>query len=105
MHRRESAGSLADLLRDCARGGMRAPVLAVGDGALRFWAALREVFPDTREQPAWVHNVANVLNALPKSAHPGATAASAEIYCPESLKVSINVGCVVWLSVDVRRLC
>ena len=25
---------------------MRAPVLAVGDGALGFWAALREVFPD-----------------------------------------------------------
>jgi transposase-like protein len=43
---RESTGSWADLLRDCARRGMRAPVLAVGDGALGFWAALREVFPD-----------------------------------------------------------
>ena len=47
---RESTGSWADLLRDCARRGMRAPVLAVGDGALGFWAALREVFPDTRAQ-------------------------------------------------------
>src|SRR4051812_2883857 len=52
---RESTGSWADLLRDCARRGMRAPVLAVGDGALGFRAALREVFPDTREQRCWVH--------------------------------------------------
>ena len=42
---RESTESWADLLRDCARRGMRAPVLAVGDGALGFWGALREVFP------------------------------------------------------------
>jgi transposase-like protein len=69
---RESAGSRADLLRDCQRRGMRAPVLAVGDGALGFWAALREVFPDTREQRDWVHKTANVLAAMPKSAHPGA---------------------------------
>jgi putative transposase len=76
---RESTGSWADLLRDCARRGMRAPVLAVGDGALGFWAALREVFPDTREQRCWFHQTANVLAALPKSAHPGAKAALAEI--------------------------
>jgi putative transposase len=80
---RESTGSWADLLRDCARWGMRAPVLAVGDGALGFWAALREVFPDTRVQRDWVHKVANVLAALPKSAHPGAKAALAEIYHAE----------------------
>jgi hypothetical protein len=42
---RESTESWADLLRDCARRGMRAPVLAAGDGALGFWGALREVFP------------------------------------------------------------
>jgi transposase-like protein len=77
---RESTGSWADLLRDCARRGMRAPVLAVGDGALGFWAALREVFPDTRVQRDWVHKTANVLAALPKSAHPGAKAALAEIW-------------------------
>ena len=52
---RESAGSWADLLRDAARRGMRAPVLAVGDGALGFWAALREVFPVTAEQRCWFH--------------------------------------------------
>jgi transposase-like protein len=47
---RESTESWADLLRDARRRGMRTPVLSVGDGALGFWAALREVFPETREQ-------------------------------------------------------
>jgi putative transposase len=76
---RESTQSWADLLRDCKRRGMRAPVLAVGDGALGFWAALRDVFPETREQRCWVHVTANVLNALPKSAQPAARKALAEI--------------------------
>jgi putative transposase len=76
---RESTESWADLLRDCKRRGMRAPVLAVGDGALGFWAALREVFPTTREQRCWVHKVANVINCLPKSAQPAARRALAEI--------------------------
>jgi hypothetical protein len=53
---------------------MTAPVLAVGDGALGFWKAVREVFPATREQRCWFHKQANVLAALPKSAHPGALA-------------------------------
>ena len=80
---RESTESWADLLRDCARRGMRAPVLAVGDGALGFWAALREVFPTTREQRCWFHKIANVLGALPKSAHPGAKKALVEIWNAE----------------------
>jgi transposase-like protein len=80
---RESTGSWADLLRDAARRGMRAPVLAVGDGALGFWAALREVFPTTREQRCWFHKIGNVLSALPKSAHPGAKRALAEIWNAE----------------------
>jgi len=80
---RESTESWADLLRSCKRRGMRAPVLAVGDGALGFWAALREVFPETREQRCWFHKIANVLNALPKSAQPGAKAALAEIWNAE----------------------
>jgi transposase-like protein len=80
---RESTGSWADLLRDCKRRGMRAPVLAVGDGALGFWAALREVFPQTRVQKCWFHKIANVLAALPKSAHPGAKKALAEIWNAE----------------------
>ena len=80
---REAAESWADLLRDCKRRGMRAPVLAVGDGALGFWGALREVFPETREQRCWFHKIANVLAALPKSAHPGAKKALAEIWNAE----------------------
>ncbi len=80
---RESTESWADLLRSARRRGMAAPVLAVGDGALGFWAAVREVFPETKEQRCWFHKTANVLNALPKSAHPGAKAALAEIYNAE----------------------
>jgi transposase-like protein len=80
---RESVESWADLLRDCARRGMHAPVLAMGDGALGFWGALREVFPATREQRCWFHKIANVLGALPKSAHPGAKKALAEIWNAE----------------------
>ena len=76
---RESAESWADLLRDCARRGMRAPVLAVGDGALGFWAALAEVFPETRQGRDWVHKVVNVLDCLPKSAQPAARKALAQI--------------------------
>jgi transposase-like protein len=77
---RESVESWADLLRDAKRRGMRAPVLAVGDGALGFWGALREVFPDTAEQRCWFHKSANVLAALPKSAHPAAKKALAETW-------------------------
>jgi transposase-like protein len=62
---------------------MRAPVPAVGDGALGFWGALREVFPDTREQWCWFHKIANVLAALLKSTHPGAKKALAEIWKAE----------------------
>ncbi len=80
---REATESWADLLRDCKRRGMRAPILAVGDGALGFWGALREVFPETKEQRCWFHKIANVLAALPKSAHPGAKKALAEIWNAE----------------------
>ena len=80
---RESAESWADLLRDAARRGMRAPVLAIGDGALGFWSAVRQVFPQTREQRCWFHKIANVLGAMPKSAHPGAKKALAEIWNAE----------------------
>ena len=76
---RESTDSWADLLRDLRRRGMRAPVIAVGDGALGFWAALRDVWPQTREQRDWVHKVANTLDALPKSVQPTAKKMLAEI--------------------------
>jgi transposase-like protein len=87
---RESTESWADLLRDCTRRGMRAPVLAIGDGALGFWGALREVFPQTREQRCWFHKIASVLAALPKSAHPGAKKALAEIYNAEDRRHALE---------------
>jgi len=58
---------------------MRAPVLAVGDGALGFWGALREVFPTTGEQRCWFHKAGNVLSAMPKSAQPAARKHLAEM--------------------------
>ena len=76
---REDTESWLDVLRDLKGRGMTAPALAVGDGALGFWAALRQVFPTTREQRCWVHKVANCLSALPKRAHPDAKAALAAI--------------------------
>jgi transposase-like protein len=76
---RESTESWADLLRDLKRRGMRAPVVAVGDGALGFWGALGDVFAETRHQRCWVHKARNVLNALPASAQPTAKKMLAEI--------------------------
>jgi len=76
---RESTDSWAELLRDLRRRGMGAPVVAVGDGALGLWAALRDVFPATRHQRDWVHKAANVLGCLPAAVQAGARKALAEI--------------------------
>jgi transposase-like protein len=65
---RESTQSWRDILLNAkSRGLKQSPKLAIGDGALGFWAALREVFPATRIQRCWVHKTANVLNNLPKA--------------------------------------
>ena len=65
---RESTQSWRELLIDLKRRGLsHAPDVAIGDGALGFWAALREVFGDTCEQRCWFHKTGNVLNAMPKS--------------------------------------
>ena len=64
---RESEQSWKGLLLDVkARGLMIDPKLAIGDGALGFWKAVKQVFPKTREQRCWVHKTANVLDKLPK---------------------------------------
>jgi putative transposase len=81
---RESEESWAELLRDLKKRGMKPPVLAVGDGALGFWAAVRDVFPETRHQRDWVHKTSNVLDALPKSVHSRAKSAIKEITCAEN---------------------
>jgi putative transposase len=76
---RESTDSWAELLGDLHRRGMQAPVVAVGDGALGLWAALREVVPATRHQRDWVHKAANVFGCLPAAVPAGAGKALAEI--------------------------
>ena len=81
---RESAESWATLLRGLKKRGMRAPVVGIGDGALGFWAAVRDVFPETREQRCWVHRLVNVLDKLPKGLQPRAKRALHEIMKAET---------------------
>jgi putative transposase len=82
---RESTQSWREVLRDLRdRGLQTGPQLAVGDGALGFWAALGEIYPATRTQRCWVHKTANILNALPKSLQSKAKAALHEIWMAAS---------------------
>jgi putative transposase len=83
---RESTESWACLLRDLKKRGMRTPELAVGDGALGFWSALRDLFPETRCQRDWVHKTMNTLDCLPKSVHARAKVAIKEITHAENKK-------------------
>jgi putative transposase len=86
---RESEQSWTELLLDLKQRGLaQAPLLAVGDGALGFWAALRKVFGETREQRCWVHKTANVLNNMPKSVQPKAKADLHEIWQAETRDVA-----------------
>ena len=82
---RESEQSWTELLLDLRQRGLTAaPLLATGDGALGFWAALRKVYAETREQRCWVHKTANVLNKMPKSVQPRAQADLHEIWMAET---------------------
>jgi len=84
---RESEQSWKELLLDVkARGLEVEPALAIGDGALGFWKAVRQVWPTTRGQRCWVHKTANVLDKLPKGAQPRAKAALHAIYEAENRK-------------------
>jgi putative transposase len=87
---RESEQSWHELLIHLKQRGLTlAPRLATGDGALGFWAALRKVYPETREQRCWVHKTANVLNKMPKSVQPRAKADVHEIWMADT-RVSAN---------------
>ena len=82
---RESEQSWSELLLDLKHRGLTTPPkTAVGDGALGFWAALRKVFPETKEQRCWVHKTANVLNKMPKSVQPKAKGDIHEIWQAET---------------------
>lgn len=87
---REDTESWLDVLRDLRDRGMTGPELAVGDGALGFWGALRQVFPATREQRCWVHRTANVLSALPKRLHADAKAGLAKIYTADTRAAAVD---------------
>jgi putative transposase len=82
---RESEQSWKELLLDCkARGLAIEPHLAIGDGALGFWKAMRQVWDTTQEQRCWVHKMANVLDKLPKGSQAKAKGMLHEIYMAES---------------------
>ena len=78
---RESKTSWAEVLNDLKRRGLsQAPSLAIGDGALGFWAALEEIFPETRTQRCWVHKTMNILDKMSKSVQKHAKAMLHEMY-------------------------
>ncbi len=78
---RESKLSWIEVLRDLKKRGLKqAPKLAIGDGALGFWAALDEVFPETKRQRCWVHKTANVLDKMAKKVQPSAKKKLHDIY-------------------------
>ena len=81
---RESAQSWQELLLDMKSRGFKAPQLAVGDGAMGFWAALARVFATTRGQRCWVHKTKNVLNKLPKGAQGKAKQQLQDIWMAET---------------------
>lgn len=86
---RESTQSWREVLLDLQSRGMNTAKLAIGDGAMGFWAALDEVYPGTRHQRCWVHKSANILNYLPKSVQPKAKVALYDISKAET-KTSAN---------------
>ena len=81
---RESTQSWREVLIKLQNRGMNAPKLAIGDGAMGFWAAMDEVFPETRHQRCWQHKTMNVLNCLPTLSQPKAKAAIHDIWQAET---------------------
>ena len=88
---RESKDSWLSVLRELRQRGLeKPPALAVGDGALGFWAALEEVFPTTRRQRCWVHKTANILDKLPKKVQPHAKSMIHEMYMAPTKKDALG---------------
>ena len=89
---RESKLSWKEVLQDLkTRGLNKAPLLAIGDGALGFWRALEEEFPDTQHQRCWVHKTANVLDKMPKSIQGNAKKLIHEMYLSPSKKEALKI--------------
>ncbi len=88
---RESADSWRELLRDIQQRGLKtSPKVTTGDGALGFWAALREIYPQTREQRCWVHKTANILTKLPQSLHAKAKAMLQNIWMAPNRETAVK---------------
>jgi transposase-like protein len=87
---RESTQSWREVLLDLKTRGMNAPKLAMGDGAMGFWAALDEIYGETRQQRCWLHKTGNVLNCVPKSVQPKMKQALHEIWQADTQQDAIN---------------
>jgi len=88
---RESKISWREMLLDLKKRGLQEmPKLAIGDGGLGFWAALAEIFPQTRRQRCWVHKTANILDKLPKAIQPKAKSMIHEMYMAETKKEALG---------------
>lgn len=85
---RESTQSWREVLTGLKERGLKAPELAIGDGALGVWAAMGEIFPKTRHQRCWMHKTGNVLNYLPKATQPKAKAALHDIWQAETKELA-----------------
>lgn len=83
---RESVQSWREVLLKLKARGMNPPKLAAGDGAMGFWGALDEIYPETRQQRCWMHKTGNVLNYLPKASQPKAKEALHDIWQAETKK-------------------
>lgn len=81
---RESTQSWREVLLSLKARGMNVAKLGIGDGAMGFWAALEEVYPETRHQRCWMHKTGNVLNCMPKSIQPKVKSALHEIWQAET---------------------
>ncbi len=88
---RESTLSWKELLSDLKARGLRTPHLAIGDGALGFWAALEEEMPSCRQQRCWVHKTVNVLDKLPKSVQPNAKTLIHDMYMSPTKEDGLKV--------------
>ncbi len=93
---RESKESWTSVIRELKRLRITAPRLAIGDGALGFWAAIQEEFPETDHQLCWVHKTANVLDKLPKSLQGKAKTMIHNIYLAPT-KVDANIAFDVFI--------
>lgn len=87
---RESKDSWSCFLRSLKCRGLKSPKLFIGDGALGFWSAVKDVYPESRSQRCWVHKTANILDKMPKKVQPKAKGMIHEMYMSPTKKDAIK---------------